>query len=561
MMMHRLLWGGLTLVLACGDGKSSGRDAAADAGSDRSESDAASGGSESDAAETGREDAGEVASDASENTDATSELDAEVDPDAGPDAALDGSATASALTLEAYCQAFAAWYHPYLQRCYGSEPYPDERAAGLIAQWTERCEYAAGGVDAGRLSFDGEAAARCAAALPELACFIEFAGLPACQGVFTGNVAVDDACYADETRFFGIFADSCRGGLCLGDSCPQACEALPALGAACLEGRCAPAQYCDADNHCRERIAEGEPCDDAQCAAGLWCAKTQSGRRCLVPLPDGAACGPETACAGPGVCASGVCTLQVAASGPCLSSRNCSGDQHCEIAPDAYQGTCVPPGTTGATCNRDSACAAGYYCATAGANAGTCQPLIAIAMSCAGAGRCVEGAYCRFSDDTPDGVCAARVGDGQDCLVYGNIPEQRACLDGLFCTEDGTCHPQGGASEPCAAFVTGSCAEGLFCSRETGTCLAPAAQGAQCNPQWASTCQAGLGCACGQADYATCASTPRTSTPTDTCQPLLGLGDACKRDAECESKACQTQDNVSYRCVDASGTGLCLGSR
>ena len=137
------------------------------------------------------------------------------------------------------------------------------------------------------------------------------------------------------------------------------------------------------------------------------------------------------------------------------------------------------------------------------------------------------------------GVCQALAGHDEACMVFG-YPESSACVEGLFCTEAGTCAPPGDVGEPCNVFDTRTCIEGLYCSRATGLCAAPAGEDNLCNPFWPDTCAEGLGCRCGLEDRGPCGSSSgRGPIATDTCKPRVVTGEPCFRAYECESLRCE----------------------
>lgn len=86
---------------------------------------------------------------------------------------------------------------------------------------------------AGRLGYDGAAAAECIAAIEGLTCG-GTTGTDACQRIFVGQVAVGATCEDDDECAGEAW---CQGGL-------DECVALPPIGAAC-DISCMTGAYCD----------------------------------------------------------------------------------------------------------------------------------------------------------------------------------------------------------------------------------------------------------------------------------------------------------------------------
>lgn len=491
--------------------------------------------------------------------------------DAGPHADHDGAtgdaasadaATPAPLELDAYCDVVADWYYGYLQGCYGKDGYPDADADARKAEWRDRCLLARHGVDGARLVYDAVQAARCSAALQAAECYGDLEP-PACQGVFVSDVELGADCYDDETRFFAIGATPCKDGLCVraADACPGTCQAYPAAGAACLSGRCGPDHFCDPTDKCQPRRAEGETCDAADCVEGLACLQTSTAFTCLRPVPVGGACSADAPCAPPGNCISGECKRVGAAGDPCRVTFNCPDGLRCETAPGATEATCMAPGDVGAPCQTDNHCdEPRLYCDTTPPAAGSCKARPGAGQPCHPSAGCAPGTWCQHTTAAPDGECVDIGGLGDDCTQYGDVPDPTGCGADLFCITNGTCAPQAAAGDPCAVWVFESCVEGTYCTRETGTCIAPSAMDAQCNPIWPNTCADGLGCGCSRADYNACGSSDPFSDPTDTCQPLLSLGEPCKRAPECDSKRCEADDRGAYRCASDEPQPDCVGA-
>jgi hypothetical protein len=127
-------------------------------------------------------------------------------------------------------------------------------------------------VAAGRLRYDGGAAAACFAELDAAVCTAANFGPQneACDDIFVGAVAVGGMCLHD---------DECVGdgdAICFG----QACTALPAVGMACMTGgsvgdQCVHTAYCDQSTTlCVARKANGAVCVSALECLSLACDAT-----------------------------------------------------------------------------------------------------------------------------------------------------------------------------------------------------------------------------------------------------------------------------------------------
>jgi hypothetical protein len=173
---------------------------------------------------------------------------------------------ATDITDEASCRTFYAEFFEYLTGMYQAS------------------------IDAGKLVYDGEAAADCANVVHEASCAEFSLGSKLldgqCDSPFRGQVANDMPCAFDE---------ECQSHYCEGDS------QLPAPG---TPGVCKPIP------------TEGQACPELDCGAGLQC---QQGT-CMPLRADGASC--TTA----DQCASAACNGASASSnGTCGAPTTCDG--------------------------------------------------------------------------------------------------------------------------------------------------------------------------------------------------------------------------------------------
>jgi hypothetical protein len=470
----------------------------------------------------------------------------------GGDAGTAGSGAGDAgsvpgVSLATYCEQTSDRYFTWLSLCYGTEAYPEARRTEYVERFGGRCLHSEAAVAAGRLGYDDVQAARCLAATETLHCVGQFLHDADCKGIFQGLVDTGDECYREDGLVFLVGVSSCADGYCVeDDQCPGRCAAWAPRNGSCEVTPCGPDDYCDGSGICQPRPTDGAPCPSGVCAQGLVCFGDET-PSCVEPVSDpNAACDDIRPCAGPSVCIDGTCSVTSALGKPCAYHLMCPTGTLCMMLPGADQSICLEPQLEGEPCADDSQCEAGLIC-DPGADPGTCQvdPFVPPALDApCDDGRCAEGHWCQYDDASPDGICRAVGGVGANC-AYFNTPDYLGCEDGLFCVETLTCAPPGGLGEPCGVFESGSCEGGLWCSRSTGQCTAPATEGQTCNPLWESTCGEGLGCDCGAESTDVCGGTSREPNPTDTCQPLVPDGGLCYRDAECASRSCTIDFNAA----------------
>ncbi|MBI5480086.1 MAG: hypothetical protein HY906_14560 [Deltaproteobacteria bacterium] len=203
-------------------------------------------------------------------------------------------------------------------------------------------------------------------------------------------------------------------------------------------------------------------------------------------------------------CASGAtgmeCRARKGAGQPCAAAEECQPDLFCALTGSGAAMACTA-GPAGQPCNygSSSACPDGFFCATRD----VCEPLRTLGEDCNGSFEpCVPELYC----DTIDG-CSERPGEGQECDY--NTP----CARGFYCDTS--------ASYPyhCVARV----GPGAPCSSSTSS-------GAQCLEEY-------------RCDY-------DSTVGDDVCLPLLGIGESCSGNDECQSGVCnQSICLVTGQCV------------
>lgn len=186
------------------------------------------------------------------------------------------------------------------------------------------------------------------------------------------------------------------------------CAERVAEGAPCLDAECAAGLMCAfdavaAEERCQLRASDGEPCDPGVCGDGLFCQHDAGGHRCAAVGAIGADCGGEPAwtfrprCEHGAFCNdAGTCEAQRGADEPCDSAR--VGTPECDVESgvicDPFTDSCLGPGdTVGARCL--GACTAALYC-----DVDVCAARIAVGAPCPPGDTCVAGSICVDLDGT-----------------------------------------------------------------------------------------------------------------------------------------------------------------
>ncbi len=361
--------------------------------------------------------------------------------DAGPGDTIDGSAVA----IDALIPADATPADP----CTGNvaaEDMPD-CYLGAICELSTRClalypsveecvtaggPYGRGGdphvglkrlfdaANAGTVIYNADKAGACMAGLSSVTC-VEFLTSesdtfdPACDEIFSGNVAGGGACFErEECQTPGARCE--QTGSCNLQCCVGTCSIPIPVGGDCTTGSCVSGAHCVRDSTNTIRTCESgdlnAPCTGSwNCDDELWCdAVSGSLGMCKNDFPSGATCTDDEQC--PGV-------------------EECVGD---DLVP-AVQGMCKTVSATGDAC--DELCNEPLWCNQPDSSvAGTCEPVPALGASCADSfGQCAGLLWC----DPLDSTCKAPKTQGAAC--EGSIE----CAQPLFCDADitgtspGTC--------------------------------------------------------------------------------------------------------------------------
>lgn len=274
-------------------------------------------------------------------------------------------------------------------------------------------------VDAGRVRYDGKAAAQCRQRA-RTTCDTSRRAWD-CDGVFTGTKAVGEACALNAECRSGLWCDASVG------TCPGVCA--PVRG----DGEAATASV--------------------QCASG-WVGELADGGTACAPPP-----GPGDACIGqlcrPGLsCVDGLCVTPVAAGGAC------------DGGPCVFGAVCVAGACT-AWAKRGEACAAQFFPVDAGSppcqlglacRSGVCGDALRAGESCREEpNRCEGGARCSLSTFR----CERLGGPGAACTSLSEC-DRLACIDGA-CSRG---EPEGAACDGAHACVPGFvCTNGVCAAR------------------------------------------------------------------------------------------------
>jgi hypothetical protein len=243
--------------------------------------------------------------------------------------------------------------------------------------------------------------------------------------------------------------------------CPSLLASGPGARSSNLEA-CAQAY---AAVSCDDVVSNKPPgaCDfHGSAAAGAVCAVTaqcSAGRYCS--FSGGKSCG--------------VCSPLFGSGGSCSADSDCQSGLVCPKPNNAATGSCTVPGAQGAACDGTHTCLA-----TLGCSAGTCTPTLGPGAQCSTTQPCdslLRGLYCNRLN-----LCAqiTTVAPGVACGLFADGTAR-------FCSAGGKCKMADGAA--------------------TGTCEAPAADGASCDATNGPLCLAPALCingACTLPDPASC---------------------------------------------------------
>jgi hypothetical protein len=256
--------------------------------------------------------------------------------------------------------------------------FPDVATCTTASTW--KTDQLVASSKAGRIQYDGKAAAACIEAVAGLGCNLtdQTDDLPpACTRAFVGNVTAGGACFVD---------DDCASGSCGGRAC------TPPAG--CCAGACnasAPALV-PAGGSCYPPGGSGE------CAEGTYCDNSSTGATCVTGLVLGQPCDPAGA-----------------------QSVGCQPPGLCQPSASALGGTCMPPPFEGEPCDPSATmCNASVdFCD----GTGLCVRKLAVGVPCPDGAGCVDYAFCA------SGTCVSQQRAGEAC----DDQQADTCMGTLVC--------------------------------------------------------------------------------------------------------------------------------
>jgi hypothetical protein len=317
-----------------------------------------------------------------------------------------------------------------------------ERALGLVKEHGLGTRYDAS-LEAGRVSYDAEAAAEC----------VEFLGGLGCDEMLISRVMLFRGLeYAEQCRFIrGALDDGqtcqrtteCRdGSFCDAErfSCGGVCRRGPAPEPVETADACPPGTV-NNGGRCDVPAKEGGRCgfnpsgpEEGICEQDFLCDSET--RKCRSLPSEGDACDSRTPCVWSLTCKDGRCQKLAGEGGACTADRfhrwHCRDEFFCD-ADDGQPGTCRPKREAGAACRHANECGAHLGCVgvnEAEGTWGTCQPLTPRGAPCQDI-PCDWGLSCAYAMRTCQP--SVRLGERCDpgaCIGFG------ACVDGI-CQEPG----------------------------------------------------------------------------------------------------------------------------
>ncbi|HEX2571054.1 MAG TPA: Dickkopf N-terminal cysteine-rich domain-containing protein [Polyangia bacterium] len=237
-------------------------------------------------------------------------------------------------------------------------------------------------LQAGRLGFDGVAAAKCLAYYRAPRCSLDAENIDnynACGRLYRPAVRDGGTCKINT---------ECRSNICNAFG-PPGCPGVCAATAGCNRLSCYEDEFCGSSGACALRGALGEPCD-AQlgldvCQAGLVC----QGSTCSVPAKE---------------------------NDSCTAREQCAAGLFCDLTSN----TCKPRLAIGDACASQESCQDGLLCTatTSPPTAGVCKPTLDFPSACdpdlaTAPALCPVHAEC----DTNTRQCVERLAPGASCAT------------------------------------------------------------------------------------------------------------------------------------------------
>lgn len=327
-------------------------------------------------------------------------------------------------------------------------------------------------VKAGKIAYDAAKAGQCLKAMAA-SCEMGKVEPQVCRETFTGLVKDGDAC--DVTAVCGA-ASYCKAPDGKDPGCPGTCAPRGKLGDACKSSdECPQDAGCVAGSDgkavcaAEKAAGEGEGCDNADCATGLFCdwgaARSGGEAKCAKPKAAGGACGGSDGCEKGLFCkksdTAGVCTAPAKEGEACgkpMGKGECVTGTVCAVAGKmtAKVLKCMKIKKIGEACDSHQQCAAmdmqckGLDVTGDTTKPGTCAALPKLGEACTPA----SDTYVQFPScfvakgdcDSKTSKCVGPVGEGEDC---GWNDGDRECAKSLECDVDMTTN-KGKCKKPAA---------------------------------------------------------------------------------------------------------------
>lgn len=358
----------------------------------------------------------------------------------------------------------------------------------------------------------------------------------------------DQSCGADEL----CVQQACTDYRCVGVICPgeQSCVRGFCYGESCGGSSCGDGKLC-VGTSCVDRSCVGVVCPGGlKCVGGLCklCAPGQQevNGACIVPAPNGASCQTGSQCDG-GSCVDGRC-CEAASCGACQRCNLPGNEGRCAavdagtVAAGCQGYVCSPVGTCRTSCDDDTECAPGRYCAVS-----QCAAKKTLGMTCGEdeeclSGNCVSSVCCNSACNGPCQTCVATGNEGT-CVPLSPGTAVSACAP-FVCAGDGGCHTT------CGGGIT--CAPGANCVSSVCTGLKGNGGGCDAGTQCTSTfcadgvcCNGACGGACEQCNIAgklgSCTALAAGAAGAPACTPYVCNGAAgacptsCTSDTSCQN--------------------------
>jgi hypothetical protein len=247
-------------------------------------------------------------------------------------------------------------------------------------------------INAGKVTFDGNAAEACQAALAALSCddaSREARVLPdACDQMFGGTADLGEVCQRDQECISGACDqnDACPANMCCAGTC-VANDRVEIGGPCTTNAGCVADSFCGPEGVCKELAKIGEECRrDGDCDYGLGCIgpTEQMPGRCRETPAIGGSCLYDRCGDIGATCKSFTCVALGLVGAACTTNKDCSPFLLC----DDTTSTCVDVPVLGMPCT--VACAGESFCEQ---TTMTCTAPLANTTPCGSDDQC-ESLFC-----------------------------------------------------------------------------------------------------------------------------------------------------------------------